>query len=56
MSALKDKSMRDLTEARVGLWDIFEDVNAPDHVRQGAAALLNYYGAEIDMRLAKRDA
>lgn len=53
MGALKDKTLEELQAVRREIWDVFDNRSTPTHVRQGAAALINYYGAEIDMRLMK---
>jgi hypothetical protein len=53
MDALKNNSLEDLQAIRREIWDVYDDRTTPDHVKQGAAALINYYGAEIDMRLMK---
>lgn len=45
-----DLDVETLGTVRRDLFRLHEDPEVPEHVRQGAAALINYYGAILDER------
>lgn len=51
LDTLKHMSMEQLRDTHSELHHIYEHPHTPEHVRQGAAALINFYSAEIDARM-----
>lgn len=56
LTALSNISTSELWERRSELWRIRTDRSVPQHVREGADALLSFYGAEIDARMMRGEA
>ncbi len=53
MTLRTDLDMETLAAVRRDLFRIHEDPDAAQHVKDGAAALLNFYGAVIDQRMQR---
>lgn len=53
LPGLKGMSAEDLYNARFRMALIRTNPDTPEHVRQAAVVLINFYGAEIDARISK---
>jgi hypothetical protein len=53
LDTLTHKSMDELRDARVELSHIHSHPHTPNHVKEAAAVLLNFYGAEMDSRMMR---
>jgi hypothetical protein len=51
LDTLKHKSVEDLQHAREELWHVWGHLHTPKNVKDAAAVLYNFYGAEIDARM-----
>ncbi|MGC9439241.1 hypothetical protein [Streptomyces sp. WG5] len=43
-----------LREARRQLFNVYEHQDTPENVKEAAAVLYNFYGAELDARMAAK--
>lgn len=55
LPGLRGMSGEDLYNARFRMDLIRNHPETPEHVKQSAVVLINYYGAELDARMAKRE-
>jgi hypothetical protein len=53
--ALKSMTGEDLYNARFRMDLIRNHPDTPDHVKQAAVVLINFYGAEIDARMVNTE-